>query len=240
MIEIKNVTKKYLDKIVLDNITLKIEDGDFLCIVGGSGSGKTTLMKMINGLIIPDSGEIYIDSKNIMEENLTKLRRKIGYALQGNYLFCHMTVKDNIAYVLNLEKKEKNYIESKVDEMMRLIKLDDAIKNKYPKNLSGGEQQRVGIARALANDPKILLMDEPFGALDSITRYKLQNELKDIHKKTKCIVVFITHDIQEAFKLATHILVLNNGKIEQYDIKENVKNNPKTKFVKDLIEMAEY
>lgn len=240
MIEIKNVTKKYLDKIVLDNITLKIEDGDFLCIVGGSGSGKTTLMKMINGLIIPDSGEIYIDSKNIMKENLTKLRRKIGYALQGNYLFCHMTVKDNIAYVLNLEKKEKNYIESKVDEMIRLIKLDNAIKNKYPKNLSGGEQQRVGIARALANDPKILLMDEPFGALDSITRYKLQNELKDIHKKTKCIVVFITHDIQEAFKLATHILVLNNGKIEQYDIKENVKNNPKTKFVKDLIEMAEY
>lgn len=240
MIEIKNVIKKYLDKIVLDNITLKIEDGDFLCIVGGSGSGKTTLMKMINGLIIPDSGEIYIDSKNIMKENLTKLRRKIGYALQGNYLFCHMTVKDNIAYVLNLEKKEKNYIESKVDEMIRLIKLDNAIKNKYPKNLSGGEQQRVGIARALANDPKILLMDEPFGALDSITRYKLQNELKDIHKKTKCIVVFITHDIQEAFKLATHILVLNNGKIEQYDTKENVKNNPKTKFVKDLIEMAEY
>lgn len=240
MIEFKNVTKMYFGKKVLDNISFSINDGDFLCIVGSSGSGKTTLMKMINGLVSPDVGTVYIDKKEIKNENLTILRRKIGYALQGNCLFPHMTVEENIGYVLNLEKNKQCDIEEKVNEMLDLVKLDRTIKYLHPKSLSGGQQQRVGIARAYANSPKILLMDEPFGAVDSITRYKLQNELKEIHKKTKCTIVFITHDIAEAFKLSTHILVINLGKIEQIGTKDEVRDFPKTQFVKDLIEMAKY
>lgn len=240
MIEFKNVTKTYFSKKVLDDISFKINDGDFLCIVGSSGSGKTTLMKMINGLVTADIGSVYIDEKNIKDENLAKLRRKIGYSLQGNCLFPHMTIYENIAYVLNLEKKDYCYIEENVDKMLDLVKLDKSIKKLYPNNLSGGQQQRVSIARACANSPKILLMDEPFGALDSITRYKLQNELKQIHKRRACTIIFITHDIAEAFKLSTHIMVINNGKIEQYGTKDEIRKFPKTQFVKDLIEMAKY
>lgn len=237
-LELKRVRKKYGELIALENLSLSMEEGEFLCVVGTSGSGKTTLMKMVNGLIEPDEGKVCIYGEDIKEKNIIKLRRKIGYAIQGNGLFPHMTVKENISYVLNLEKRPKSEVDKTVDEMLALVGLSKDMKEKYPNELSGGQQQRVGIARAYANKPDILLMDEPFGAVDSITRYQLQKDLKKIHEKTKCTVIFITHDIYEAFKLATHILVLDGGKVEQYGTVDEVKNEPKSDFVKKLIEMA--
>lgn len=202
------------------------------------GFRKTTIMKMINGLIKADVGEVFIRNKNINSENLISLRRKIGYAIQGNGLFPHMTIAENIGYVPKLENKTKEEVNKIIDKMLNLVGLSLEMKSRYPNELSGGQQQRVGIARAYANSPDILLMDEPFGAVDSITRYQLQRDLKEIHRKTNCTVVFITHDIYEAFKLATHILVLDNGRIEQYGTKEEVWNNPSSDFVKKLIEMT--
>lgn len=238
VVELKNIYKKYGNKVILENFNLTLNKGEFLCVVGSSGSGKTTIMRMINGLIIPDRGEVLINGKNIKDENILSLRRKIGYAIQGNALFPHMTIYENIGYVPKLENKGKEEINNIVDNMLNLVDLPYDIKNKYPHELSGGQQQRVGIARAYANKPNILLMDEPFGAVDSITRHNLQKDLKKIHGKNNCTIVFITHDISEALKLSTHILVLNEGKIEQYGTSEEIKNNPKTDFVKNLIDMA--
>lgn len=240
IVEFRNVIKKYNGVNVVDNISLKINQGEFLCIVGTSGSGKTTMMKMVNGLTTPDSGEVFIHGKNICSENLICLRKKIGYSIQGNCLFPHMSVEENIGYVPKLEKKSKNEIDEIVSNMLKLVSLSEDIRTKYPNELSGGQQQRVGIARAYANNPSILLMDEPFGAVDSITRYQLQKDLKEIHIKTNCTVIFITHDINEAFKLSTHTLVLDKGKIQQYGSTDEVKNNPSSGFVKKLIEMTKY
>lgn len=223
---------------MIRNFNLNINEGDFLCIVGTSGSGKTTALKMINGLIKPDEGEIIISDTNPVNDDIISLRRKIGYAIQGNGLFPHMTVAENIGYVPKLEKKDDKTIEEIVDKMLQLVGLPLNIKGKYPDELSGGQQQRVGIARAYANSPFILLMDEPFGAVDSITRYQLQKDLKEIHKQTNCTIVFITHDIYEAFKMATHILVMDEGAIKQFGTTEEVWNNPANDFVKKLIEMT--
>lgn len=195
-------------------------------------------MKMVNGLIKPDSGQILIRGKDIHTQDLISLRRKIGYAIQGNGLFPHMNVRENIGYVPCLEGQSKTEIEKIVDQMLRLVGLPLEIKERYPDELSGGQQQRVGIARAYANSPDILLMDEPFGAVDSITRYQLQKDLKSIYEKTNCTVLFITHDIYEAFKLSTHILVLDKGKTEQYGTTQEVWNHPASDFVKKLIEMT--
>lgn len=238
IVEFKHVVKKYNDVKVVDDFNLTIHQGDFLCVVGTSGSGKTTLMKMINGLVEADGGEVLIHGKKVCSENIIPLRRKIGYAIQGNGLFPHMNVAENIAYVLTLEKKSKQEIEEIVENTLKLVGLPSDIKERYPDELSGGQQQRVGIARAYANKPDILLMDEPFGAVDSITRHQLQMDLKEIHHKTNCSVIFITHDIYEAFKMATHILVLDKGKIEQYGTVDEVKNHPSSEFVKKLIKMT--
>lgn len=238
IIEYKNIGKSYDGKWVVRNFNLSINEGDFVCIVGTSGSGKTTLLKMINGLIQPDEGEVMISGKNILNEDIISLRRKIGYAIQGNGLFPHMTVSENIGYVPRLEKKEEKTINEIVDKMLSLVGLPLDIKEKYPDELSGGQQQRVGIARAYANFPRILLMDEPFGAVDSITRYQLQKDLKEIHKLTNCTIIFITHDIYEAFKMGTHILVMDEGETQQFGTIEEVWNNPSNDFVKKLIEMT--
>ena len=235
LIEYKNICKSYSGTPILLDFNLEINEGDFLCVVGTSGSGKTTMMKMINGLLTPDKGEILISGKNIKDEDIISLRRKIGYAIQGNGLFPHMTVAENIGYVPKLEGADDKTIEGIVDKM---LKLSADVKGKYPDELSGGQQQRVGLARAYANSPLILLMDEPFGAVDSITRYQLQKDLKEIHKATNCTIVFITHDIQEAFKLGTHILVMDEGKIQQYGTTDEVRNNPEGDFVKKLIDMT--
>lgn len=238
IIEYKNIGKSYNGKWIVRNFNLSINGGDFICIVGTSGSGKTTLLKMINGLIKPDEGEVMISGKNILNEDIISLRRKIGYAIQGNGLFPHMTVSENIGYVPRVEKKEEKTINEIVDKMLSLVGLPLDIKEKYPDELSGGQQQRVGIARAYANFPRILLMDEPFGAVDSITRYQLQKDLKEIHKLTNCTIIFITHDIYEAFKMGTHILVMDEGKTQQFGTTEEVWNNPSNEFVKKLIEMT--
>ena len=238
IIEYKNIGKSYQGKWVVRNFNLTINEGDFLCIVGTSGSGKTTLLKMINGLVIPDEGDITINGIRVIDQDIISLRRKIGYAIQGDGLFPHMTVADNIGYVPKLDGVPKKEVDSIVNRMLSLVGLPLDSKGKYPKELSGGQQQRVGIARAYANSPKILLMDEPFGAVDSITRYQLQEDLKQIHKQTDCTIVFITHDMHEAFKLGTHILVMHEGKIQQYGTAEEVKNYPSNEYVKQLIEMT--
>ena len=238
LIEYKNICKSYSGTPVLQGFNLEINEGDFLCVVGTSGSGKTTMMKMINGLLTPDKGELLISGKNIKDEDIISLRRKIGYAIQGNGLFPHMTAAENIGYVPKLEGADDKTIEGIVDKMLKLVGLSADVKEKYPDELSGGQQQRVGLARAYANSPLILLMDEPFGAVDSITRYQLQKDLKEIHKATNCTIVFITHDIQEAFKLGTHILVMDEGKIQQYGRTDEVWNNPANDFVKKLIDMT--
>lgn len=238
IIEYKNIGKSYQGKWVVRNFNLTINEGDFLCIVGTSGSGKTTLLKMINGLIVPDEGDITINGIRVIDQDIISLRRKIGYAIQGDGLFPHMTVADNIGYVPKLDGVPKEEVDSIVNRMLSLVGLPLDSKGKYPKELSGGQQQRVGIARAYANSPKILLMDEPFGAVDSITRYQLQEDLKQIHKQTDCTIVFITHDMHEAFKLGTHILVMHEGKIQQYGTTEEVKNYPSNEYVKQLIEMT--
>lgn len=239
IIEYKNIGKSYQGKWVVRNFNLTINEGDFLCIVGTSGSGKTTLLKMINGLVVPDEGDITINGIRVIDQDIISLRRKVGYAIQGDGLFPHMTVADNIGYVPKLDSVPKEEVDSIVNRMLLLVGLPLDSKGKYPKELSGGQQQRVGIARAYANSPKILLMDEPFGAVDSITRYQLQEDLKQIHKQTDCTIVFITHDMHEAFKLGTHILVMHEGKIQQYGTTEEVKNDPSNKYVKQLIEMTQ-
>ena len=238
LIEYKNICKSYSGTPVLQGFNLEINEGDFLCVVGTSGSGKTTMMKMINGLLTPDEGELLISGKNIKDEDIISLRRKIGYAIQGNGLFPHMTAAENIGYVPKLEGADDKSIEGIVDKMLKLVGLSADVKGKYPDELSCGQQQRVGLARAYANSPLILLMDEPFGAVDSITRYQLQKDLKEIHKATNCTIVFITHDIQEAFKLGTHILVMDEGKVQQYGTTDEVWNNPANDFVKKLIDMT--
>ena len=238
IIEYKNIGKRYHDKWVVRDCNLTINEGDFLCIVGTSGSGKTTLLKMINGLVVPDEGDITINGTRVIDQDIISLRRKIGYAIQGDGLFPHMTVAENIGYVPKLDGVPKEEVNAIVDRMLSLVGLPLDSKGKYPKELSGGQQQRVGIARAYANSPNILLMDEPFGAVDSITRYQLQEDLKQIHRQTDCTIVFITHDMHEAFKLGTHILVMHEGKIQQYGTVEEVKNHPSNEYVKQLIEMT--
>ena len=238
MIEYKEISKSYGNQDIIKNLNLKIEDGTFLTVVGTSGSGKTTLLKMINGLVKPNQGQILINGQDVQDTDLIELRRKIGYSIQGNGLFPHLTVAENIAYVLNLQKKNQVEIEKVVDEKLAMLGLDTQLKNRYPAALSGGQAQRVGIARALAATPDILLMDEPFGAVDAITRYQLQRELKSLHEETGITVVFITHDITEALKLGTKILVLDKGEIQQYGTPQEIKMQPANDFVRKLLELA--
>ncbi len=236
-IEFKNIKKAYGDKVVLENFNLTISKGEFVTFIGSSGSGKTTAMKMINGLIQPSGGDIYVHGKNIREQDQTLLRRNIGYAIQGSVLFPHMTVEENISYVPNLwNKRDKKKTRQAVDKWMRIVGLDKELLHRYPAELSGGQQQRVGIARALAASPDILLMDEPFGAVDELTRNMLQDEILRIHRETGITILFVTHDISEALKLGTKVLVIDGGKIEQYDTPKELLENPATDFVKRLVE----
>ena len=193
---------------------------------------------MINGLVKPSQGEILINGQDVKETDLIELRRNIGYSIQGNGLFPHLTVAENIAFVLNLQKKNQIEIERVIDEKLTMLGLDTQLKKRYPAALSGGQAQRVGIARALAATPNILLMDEPFGAVDAITRYQLQRELKSLHEETGITVVFITHDITEALKLGTKILVLDKGEIQQYGTPQEIKMQPANDFVRKLLELA--
>ncbi len=235
MITFSHIHKNYNGKEIIADFNLTIESGTFLTIIGTSGSGKTTVLKMINGLVLPDKGEIYIDGKNILEEDLIALRRNIGYVIQGNILFPHLTVAENIAYVLRLKNYSKTDITHIVTEKLQQVNLDPELANRFPHQLSGGQQQRVGIARALAASPSIILMDEPFGALDIITRQQLQRELKVLHQLSGATIIFVTHDIAEALTLGTKVLVLDKGIIQQYDTPEMIKSNPANEFVRALV-----
>ncbi|NLV82138.1 MAG: ABC transporter ATP-binding protein [Synergistaceae bacterium] len=236
IIEFRNIKKAYEDKVILDNFNLSVTKGDFVTIVGSSGCGKTTILKMINGLIEPTEGEILINNENIIGKDMIQLRRNIGYAIQGSVLFPHMTIDQNISYVPNLlNKSDKQRTKAAVSKWMQIVGLDEEMKERYPDELSGGQQQRVGIARALAASPEILLMDEPFGSVDEITRNQLQIELRRIYEKTKITVLFVTHDISEALKLGTKVIVMDKGVIQQYASPQEILNNPATEFVKQLV-----
>lgn len=236
IIEFINIEKSYGNEWAIEDFNLKIEKGEFVTIIGSSGSGKTTIIKMVNGLIKPDSGTIIVEDKDICTADLIHLRRNIGYAVQGSVLFPHMTVEQNIAYVPNLlNKKNKQKTVNAISKWMDIVGLDDSLRDRYPGELSGGQQQRVGIARSLAASPYILLMDEPFGSVDEITRKQLQLEMKAIYEKTGITVLFVTHDIAEALQLGTKVLVMNNGSIEQFDTPENLKQHPATKYVEELV-----
>lgn len=236
MIEFVNVSKEFKDKKVLHDISFTINDNELVAIIGASGCGKTTTLKMINRLIVPTKGKILIDGKNIEEIDKTELRRSIGYVIQQMGLFPHMTVKENIELIQKLEKKDPKEIEENTNRLMEIMDLDgDLYLNKYPSDLSGGQQQRVGVARALANNPKVILMDEPFSALDPITRSNLQDELVELHKKMNTTIVFVTHDMDEAIKIADRIIIMKDGYIVQYDTPEEILKHPKNEFVQEFI-----
>lgn len=235
-VEFRNIKKAYGENVVIEDLNLKIEQGEFVSIVGSSGCGKTTTLKMVNGLIEPTSGSVFVNNEDIKSKNLIELRRGIGYAIQGSVLFPHLNVEQNISYVPNLlNKKDKTKTRDAVAKWMQIVGLDEEIMHRYSNELSGGQQQRVGIARALAASPSLLLMDEPFGAVDEITREQLQKEMKRIHKETKITILFVTHDINEALKLGTKVLVMHQGKIEQYDTPKNILNHPASDYVNQLV-----
>jgi osmoprotectant transport system ATP-binding protein len=222
-IEHRHVTKAYGEKVVLSDFNLSVRRGEFLTIVGSSGCGKTTALKMVNRLIEPDTDPI-------------ALRRNIGYAIQGSVLFPHMTVEENVSYVPNLlNKGDRRRTEQAVSKWMGIVGLPDDLLERYPAELSGGQQQRVGIARALAASPDILLMDEPFGAVDEITRGQLQVEIARIHRECGITVLFVTHDIGEALRLGTRVLVMDAGAIQQYATPAEILARPANDFVARLV-----
>lgn len=236
VIEFRHVSKRYGDTTVLDDLSLQIERGEFVTMVGSSGGGKTTTLKMVNGLIEPTSGEVIVGGKSVCGWDLIQLRRSIGYAIQGSVLFPHMTVEQNIAYVPRLwNGHDRERTHEAVLKWMGIVGLSEDMLDRYPAELSGGQQQRVGIARALAASPTILLMDEPFGAVDEITRVQLQDEIKRIHQETGITVLFVTHDISEALKLGTKVLVISGGKMLQYATPDEVVAHPADDFVRRLV-----
>ncbi|SFB03474.1 betaine/proline/choline family ABC transporter ATP-binding protein [Clostridium frigidicarnis] len=236
MIEFKNVTKKIGSKTILKDINLKIEKGNLIVLIGSSGCGKTTTLKMINKLISPTSGEIYINSKPISKENTINLRRSIGYVIQSTGLFPHMTIRENISLIPKLKNESSEDINKKTYDLLNMVGLSpEEYLDKYPSQLSGGQQQRVGVARAFATDAEIILMDEPFSALDPITRASLQEELFSLQQELAKTIIFVTHDMNEAIKLADKICIMDNGAIAQYDTPENILRNPVNDFVVDFI-----
>ncbi|TVP84313.1 MAG: ABC transporter ATP-binding protein [Alkalicoccus sp.] len=237
MIEFDKVSKQFPDGTkAVDNISFRVEPGELFVLIGPSGCGKTTTMKMINRLIDTTSGKISINDENILHKDLHKLRWEIGYVLQQIALFPHMTIAENIAVVPELKKWDKKKTEKRIDELMEMTGLDPATyRNRLPKELSGGQQQRVGVIRALAGDPDILLMDEPFSALDPISREQLQKDIASLQRDIKKTIVFVTHDMDEALQLGDRIAVMQEGKIVQMDTPDNLLEHPADDFVKSFI-----
>lgn len=237
MIEFINVGMTYPNgNIGLKNINLTINESEITVFIGPSGSGKTTLLKMINRLEDNTTGEVKINGKNVKDYNIHKMRWDIGYALQQVALFPHMTVEENIAIVPELKKWKKEKIDARIEELLNMVGLEPKkYRKRNPLELSGGEAQRVGIARALAADPKIILMDEPFSALDPITRANLQEDVKKLQKQIHKTIVFVTHDIEEAFLLGDKICIIQDGELVQAGTKHEIISNPKNDFVKKFI-----
>lgn len=235
MINLDGVSKRYEDFIAVNDISLTVNEAEFLVVLGPSGSGKSTLLRLINKMIERDDGEISVQGKDVDDFKVEDLRKSIGYVIQSIGLFPHMDVKANIATVPKLLKWDDERIKNRVDEMLRLVGLEPEVyKDKRTSELSGGEAQRIGVARAMASNPEILLMDEPFGAVDPINRLRLQKEFRKIQRKLKKTVVFVTHDIDEAILLADRICIINQGEIVQIDSPEKMIAHPKNDFVKDF------
>ena len=237
MIEFINVGMTYpCGNIGLKNINLTINESEVTVFIGPSGSGKTTLLKMINRLEDNTTGEVKINGKNVKEYDIHKMRWDIGYALQQVALFPHMNVEENIAIVPELKKWKKEKINARIDELLHMVGLEpEKYRKRKPSELSGGEAQRIGIARALAADPKIILMDEPFSALDPITRANLQEDIKKLQKQINKTIVFVTHDIEEAFFLGDKICIIQDGELIQSGTKQEIISNPQNDFVRRFI-----
>lgn len=236
LIRFEHVTKAYGETIALRDFSLSIATGEFLTVIGRSGCGKTTALKMINGLLRPDTGSVFVEGEDVNHTDLIQLRRRIGYVIQNVGLFPHMSVEKNIAYVPSLTNRwVRRTRESKVAELLELVGLAPGFASRYPPELSGGQQQRVGIARALAAQPEILLMDEPFGAVDEITRRALQEEIRSLHRQLGVTILFVTHDIREAMRLGSRMMVMDMGEIVQIDTPSNIAVSPKNEFVRELI-----
>ncbi len=234
-INIENISKKYGETTALEDLNMEIEGGELLILIGPSGSGKTTTLKIINRLTEPDSGKVEINGKNITEFDPVRLRRNIGYVIQQIGLLPHLNINDNIGLVPQLEGWGRERIDSKVRELLELVALPDDFKKRYPYQLSGGQQQRVGLARAMAMDPYLFLMDEPFGALDPILRSQLQIEFTRIKKKLNRTIIFVTHDINEAFRLGDRIAVMDRARLIQVAKPDELILNPKNSFVSKLV-----
>ncbi len=236
VITFRDVSKSYGGAEAVRGLSLSIETGEFITVLGASGGGKTTFLKMINGLVEPTAGEITVLGEDIRRADLVQLRRKIGYAIQGSVLFPHLTVEENIAYVPNLwNKSDKARTREAVAKWMAIVGLAADLGARYPAELSGGQQQRVGIARALAASPELLLMDEPFGAVDALLRRQLQDEILAIHARGGLTIVFVTHDVEEALRLGTRVLILKEGRIEQFAAPAEIREQPATDFVRRLV-----
>ena len=240
MIEIRNLSKHYVDTKAVDDVTMTVRRGEIAALVGTSGSGKTTLLRMINRLVQPTSGQVLIDGVDTATITPWLLRRRIGYAIQGDGLFPHRSVGDNIATVPRLLGWPRPEIEARVDELLDMFQLDPAIfRDRLPHELSGGQQQRVGVARALAARPELLLMDEPFGALDPVLRARAQLDLRRIQRRLGTTLVIVTHDMEEAVTLGDRIAVMDEGRLLQYGTPAEILTAPATPFVQELIGTAE-
>lgn len=236
MVEFKNVSKIYPGgKVAVENINLRIERGEFVCFIGTSGGGKTTTLRMINGMLIPTGGDITVDGKNIHDIDPIELRRSIGYVIQNIGLMPHMTIRDNITLVPKLLKWPKEKRDARAKELIKMVELPEEFLDRYPSELSGGQQQRIGVIRALAADQQIILMDEPFGALDPLTREALQRLVKQLQQQMGRTIIMVTHDMDEAIRLADRIVIMDQGHIIQNASPDDVLTHPANEFVANLI-----
>lgn len=237
-IRFEHVSKQFANapRAAVEDCSFTVRDGSFVVLLGPSGCGKTTLLKMVNRLYEPTAGSIYLQDTDIRQMNVTELRRRIGYVIQQIGLFPHMTVAQNVAVVPNLLKWPAAKTQARVDELLALVDLPPAeYRDRYPAQMSGGQRQRVGVARALAGDPQVILMDEPFGAVDAITRSGLQDEMRHLQRKLKKTILFVTHDVEEALRLADKIVVMRAGRIVQYDTPFAILSQPANEFVYQLV-----
>lgn len=236
LIQFKNVTHYYGTQAAINDLSFEIEDYKITAIIGKSGSGKSTLLQIINGLIKPSKGEVIVFGKPLDYSKINQTRLKIGYSVQGTGLFPHMTVYNNIAMLGKITDESKHDIERRIDTLMSFVNLPPSFKTKYPYQLSGGEQQRVGICRAIMLNPPIFLLDEAFAALDPETKNEIHNELLEMQKAEPRTIVIVTHDINEAIKLADNIMFVENGLIKQFASKQEVMNNPSSNSIRDYME----
>jgi osmoprotectant transport system ATP-binding protein len=235
VIELRDVSKTFAATPAVADFSLKIESGAFFVLIGPSGCGKSTVLRMINAMILPDKGQIEVRGQDIRETEPEKLRRGIGYVIQSAGLFPHWTAADNILAVPRLLKWSPVKCAARLDALVAILRIDPALLKRYPKQLSGGQQQRIGVARALAADPDIILMDEPFAALDPVSRVALQEELRGIHARSSKTIVFVTHDMDEALRLATGMAVMNNGRLFQAGAPASILLAPADDFVRDFL-----